>query len=544
MNRPWLAFYPPEVSHQVEIPPFTLFDLLDRSANIYSSHIAISDGENELNYAHFRDASERIASALYRRGFRKGDRIGIMVPNSMEYGLAFFGIQRLGGVVVQVNPNYQPAELDYLLKDSEATGLIAFREQKEKLTKTGLADQVTFIAANRDVYEDDNLHYWIMNETPDLPSRDTQPEDLAVLTYTGGTTGRSKGVMITHANMIANLRQSYETNKKIMSDGVHCQIGIGPLYHGMGLFGLLMFVAIGAKYVPIAKFEVSSILELIRKHRPTYYVGSPTMYIAVLNHPDLKQDDLLSFKICIGGSAPLPVEVIKSFEQKTGVPITEGYGLSEATCVVIRNPTSGIRKVGSIGVPIPNTDVKIVDVADGTKEMPVGESGEIIVKGPQVMKGYWKNQEETDRTIRDGWLYTGDIGKMDSDGYFYIVGRKKEMIITGGFNVYPVEVEEVIYQHPAVMEACVYGVPDPYRGETIKAVIVLRKQADVSVEDIQNWCRERLTRYKVPRLIEFREALPKTHVGKILRSQLVEEDRKKVTEEHTGYTTNTYIRGE
>ncbi|MDC0759540.1 AMP-binding protein [Brevibacillus sp. AG] len=272
---------------------------------------------------------------------------------------------------------------------------------------------------------------------------------------------------------------------------------------------------------------MNRILELIRKHRPTYFTGSPTMYIAILNHPDLQKDDLLCFQMCIGGSAPLPVEVMKNFEQKTGVPIIEGYGLSEATCAVMRNPLIGQRKVGSVGLPLPNSDAKIVDTATGTKEMPVGESGELIVKGPQVMKGYWKNQQETERTIRDGWLYTGDIGTMDSEGYFYIVGRKKDMIITGGFNVYPVEVEEVIYQHPAVLEACVYGVPDPYRGETIKAVIVLGRQANVTEEDIQSWCRERLTRYKVPRLIEFREALPKTHVGKILRSKLVEEERNK-----------------
>ncbi|ATF13303.1 long-chain fatty acid--CoA ligase [Brevibacillus brevis X23] len=527
LNKPWLAFYPQEVSHEVEIPSITIYDVLERTARLHSSNIAISDSEREITYLQLKEACERIASALYRRGYRKGDRIGIMVPNSMEYGLSFFAIQRLGGVVVQVNPNFQPAELEHLLKDSEATGVIAFREQKEKLKKIGLADQVTFIAADREIFEEDNLHHWILHESPDLPEKDVQPEELAVLTYTGGTTGRSKGVMITHTNMIANLYQSYETNKSVLSKAGHCQLGISPLYHGMGLFSFVQFVKMGAKYVPVAKFEMNRILELIRKHRPTYFTGSPTMYIAILNHPDLQKDDLLCFQMCIGGSAPLPVEVMKNFEQKTGVPIIEGYGLSEATCAVMRNPLIGQRKVGSVGLPLPNSDAKIVDTVTGTKEMPVGESGELIVKGPQVMKGYWKNQQETERTIRDGWLYTGDIGTMDSEGYFYIVGRKKDMIITGGFNVYPVEVEEVIYQHPAVLEACVYGVPDPYRGETIKAVIVLVRQANVTEEDIQSWCRERLTRYKVPRLIEFREALPKTHVGKILRSKLVEEERNK-----------------
>ncbi|MEH6996083.1 AMP-binding protein, partial [Neobacillus drentensis] len=263
---------------------------------------------------------------------------------------------------------------------------------------------------------------------------------------------------------------------RVFEKGEHCNLGFAPLYHTMGLYSLLEAIFIGARLYLIDKFDMNYILEMIRKQRPTIFYGSPTMYIALLNHPDLKKDDLTCFQFCICGSAPLPIEVIKKFEEITGAPMVEAWGLSEATAGVTRNPIAGLRKVGSTGIPMVNLEVKIVDIATGTMEMPIGEPGEIIVKGPIVTKGYWKNTEETENTIRNGWLHTGDIGKMDSDGYFYIVGRKKEMIITGGFNVYPAEVEDVIYQHPAVLEAGVYGVPDSYRGETIKAAIVLKKE--------------------------------------------------------------------
>ncbi|MGG1674339.1 long-chain fatty acid--CoA ligase [Neobacillus sp. NRS-1170] len=524
MNQPWLANYPKDVSYHIEIPSLTIVEILDQAAHKHPSKIAIIDGERKITYLQLKNACERIASALHNSGIRKGDRIAIMLPNCLEYALSFFAIQRIGAVVVQVNPFYQPGELDHILRNSEAVGLIAFREQKEKLEKKGLVDQVKFISANEEVEEEDNLHDWIDNETSKLQNIDLKSEDVAIILYTGGTTGFPKGVMITQANMAAAQYQNFETTKLIFEEGPHCQLGVAPLYHGLGLFTLVQSVYIGASYVAVKKFELDHILELIRIYRPTIFMGSPTMYIALLNHPDLLEEDLTCFKLCICGAAPVPVEMLNKFEEKTGVPILEGYGLSEATIGASRNPGSGIRKVGSIGIPLPNTDMKIVDIATGTMEMHVGEAGEIIVKGPQVMKGYWKNQEETENTLRDGWLFTGDLGKMDEDGYFYIVGRKKEMIITGGFNVYPVEIEDVIYQHPAVLEACVYGIPDPYRIETIKAAIVLKNGATLTAEEIQAWCRERLTKYKIPRIIEFRESLPKTTVGKILRRQLKEEE--------------------
>ncbi|MGG0177208.1 long-chain-fatty-acid--CoA ligase [Gottfriedia acidiceleris] len=528
LKKPWLEFYPEGVSHQIEIPSLTIFDLLERTVSKYPSKIALIDGERNINYSDLKLYCERVAISLYKQGFRKGDRIALMIPTSLEYVISFFAIQRLGAVVVQLNPNFQPAEIESLLRNSETNGLIAFHEEKDKLMKTGLTNHIKFISADEDRKEDMNLYKWINNETDKLIFSEVFPEDLAIITFTGGTTGFPKGVMITHLNLVSNLYQSFETNRQLLQLEGHCQLGISPVYHGMGLFSLIQAVMIGASFVSIRKFEIKHLLDLIRIHRPTIFTGSPTTYIALLNNPDRKKEDLSCFKICVCGSAPLPIEVIKSFAEQTGVQITEGYGLSEATTGAIRNPFSGKKKVGSVGLPMPNTDVRIVDTLTGENEIPVGEQGEIIIKGPQVMKGYWKNQQETEKTIRNGWLYTGDIGIMDEEGYFYIVGRKKEMIITGGFNVYPVEIENVIYQHPAVQEACVYGVPDPYRGETIKVAIALKNDFSVTVEEIQTWCKERLTRYKIPRIVEFRKSLPKTTVGKILRKQLKDEEINKV----------------
>ncbi|MEH7014731.1 long-chain fatty acid--CoA ligase [Neobacillus niacini] len=528
LSKPWLASYTEGDPHQIDIPSITIFDILEKSAYKYPTKIAVVDGERELTFSELKNICERVAKALYKRGFRKGDCISIMVPNCLEYVIAFFSIQRLGGIVVQVNPNYQPAELDHILRNSESKGIVAFRDQMEKLEKIGLANEVIFILADQEINEEDNLHHWIATETSELLIRDVQPEDVAYLAFTSGTTGRPKGVMISHSNLVSMQYIGYTSGLyRVFEKGEHCNLGFAPLYHGMGLYSLIESIFIGGRLYLIDKFDMNYILEMIRKQRPTIFYGSPTMYIALLNHPDLKKDDLTCFQFCICGSSPLPIEVIKKFEEITGAPMVEAWGLSEATAGVTRNPIAGIRKVGSTGIPMVNLEVKIVDIATGTMEMPIGEPGEIIVKGPIVTTGYWKNPEETKKTIRDGWLHTGDIGTMDSDGYFYIVGRKKELIITGGFNVYPAEVEDVIYQHPAVLEAGVYGVPDSYRGETIKAAIVLKKDAILTAEEIQDWCRERITRYKVPRIIEFRESLPKTAVGKILRRQLRDDDVEK-----------------
>ncbi len=525
MKRRWHSFYPEGVPHEIELSSITLYQLLEHTANDYPDQKAVIDGNREWSYRDLKFAVDRFASALYRLGFRKGDRIGVMLPNSLEYIISYYGIHRLGGILVQVNPMYQPYELEYILQDSGAKWLITQRQQKHKLEQTGYDAQLTLIFTDGNSAADGHDFYELISDSPsELPSLEIDPQDIAVLQYTGGTTGKAKGVMLTHFNLVNNVLQTFAFSAGQFKRPGERIFSVSPFFHVYGMTSAMnIAVFTAATIICMARFEVNRALELIRKHQPTSFPGVPTMYIALLHHPDSESAGLDCIKICNCGSAPMPVEVMREFERKTGAKIVEGYGLSEASPVTHRNPILGLRKPGSIGVPLPNTDCKIVDLETGTKELPPGEPGELIIKGPQVMKGYWNKPEETAQALRDGWLYTGDIATMDEDGYFYIVGRKKEMIIAGGYNIYPIEVEEVIYQHPAVAEACVFGVPDPYRGETVKAAVVLKDGAHATEEELIDWCQERLAKYKVPRSVEFREQLPKSTVGKILRRKLVEE---------------------
>ncbi|MEW9668023.1 long-chain fatty acid--CoA ligase [Ammoniphilus sp. 3BR4] len=534
VNRPWYAFYPEGIPHEIEVPPLSLYDLLKQSEQDYPEQIAVIDGEHQLTYSELKHRVDRLASSLYSLGLNKGNRIGVMLPNCVEYIIAYYAIQRLGGILVQVNPMYQQSELAYILNDSEAQWIICQEEQREKIRQIGLEDQIGLIFTDG---ESDSKAYdfygLISSGGIDIPPLDINPkEDLAVLQYTGGTTGRSKGVMLTHFNLVSNVIQSFTFAGGAFERPGERLLSLSPYYHVYGMTSSMNITIYAAgTLICSRRFEVNQTLELIRMHQPTYFPGVPTMYIALFHHPDSDKAGMDCIKVCNSGSAPMPVEIMHEFERKTGARIVEGYGLSETSPVTHRNPIRGQRKAGSIGLPLPNTDSKVVDLETGTVELPPGEAGELIVKGPQVMKGYWKKPEETALTIRDGWLFTGDIATMDEDGYFYIVGRKKEMIIAGGYNIYPIEVEDVLYQHPAVAEACVFGVPDPYRGETVKAAIVRRKHSTVAEEELIQWCSERLARYKVPRLIEFREELPKTSVGKLLRRRLVEEELDQLKKE-------------
>jgi long-chain acyl-CoA synthetase len=527
LNRPWYKFYPEGVPAQIEIPSISIYHLLERSVKDYPNQLAVIDGETEWIYEELKQRVDRFAEALNQLGFAKGDRIAVMLPNCKEYIIAYFAIQRLGGVVVQVNPMYQQSELDYILQDSEAKWFVGHEAQKSKLDKVEYKDQLTLILVGK-TPSDEGYDF---NELTDhggtgLPPLDIDPKkDLAVLQYTGGTTGRSKGVMLTHYNLIGNVYQSFTFSGGAFERPGERMLSISPFFHVYGMTSSLNVAIFGAATVIcVPRFEVNQTLEIIRKHKPTFFPGVPTMYIALLHHPDSGTSNLDCIKVCNSGSAPMPVEVMNEFERKTGARIVEGYGLSESSPVTHRNPIRGLRKMGSIGIPIPNTDSKIVDVETGTIDLPPGQPGELILKGPQVMKGYWRKPEETANTLKDGWLYTGDIATMDEDGYFYIVGRKKEMIIAGGYNIYPAEVEDVMYQHPSIEELAVFGVPDPYRGETVKAAIVLRKGSTLTEQEIIDWCIERMAKYKVPRIVEFKTELPKTTVGKILRRKLVDEE--------------------
>ncbi|MGE7878051.1 long-chain-fatty-acid--CoA ligase [Peribacillus muralis] len=524
--RTWQKFYPEETPPEIEIPFLSLYGLLERSANLYPSTKAVIDSGRELTYLELKLASDRFAVYLFNRGFQMNDRIAIMLPNCLEYIIAYYAIHRLGGVVVQVNPLYQHNELDEILRDSEATWFIGREEQQEKLRVTGFSDLVTFIPA--DISRKGGPASSPLDK--ELPELVLNPKKaVALLQYTGGTTGKSKGVMLTHFNLIANVFQDFSFTAEaleLQSPGER-MLGLTPLFHVFGNGRLNSAVYAGATYITLEKFEIAKVVDLIRKHRPTIFPGVPTMYISLLNHPGLTADDLSCFKYCSCGSAPLPIEIIRQFQTIFSISISEGFGMSETSPTTHRNPVNGQKKPGSIGIPYPNTDARIVDLKTGTKVMPTGDAGELIIKGPQVMKGYWKNPGDTAVALRAGWLYTGDIATMDEEGYFYIVGRKKDMIIASGYNIYPTEVEDILYQHPAVKETCVYGVPDTYRGETVKAAIIIKEGRSVSETEIREFCLQRLARYKVPRKFEFRNQLPKSAIGKILRRILLEEEMQR-----------------
>lgn len=529
MTKPWYTFYPKNVPKEIDVSVTGLFTLLEEAASNYPDNIAVIDSERELTYAQLKHIVEKFSTALYKRGVRKGDRVAVMLPNSVEYIISYFSILRLGGIICQINPMYQPMELEYILNDSEAAWFISEKEQHQKLDEIDdVKDKLFIISTDEKHVVENNIYQWLKEEHEIIPPVSINPEeDVALLQYTGGTTGRSKGVMLTHANLLINVHQVYSFQKESITIPGERSFGLPPLFHISGIVSLNSAILTGATYIPVRRFQVDQALELIRKYKPTVFPGVPTIYIGLLRHPDLKEEDLASIKICASGTAPLSIETFRELRSKTEAQIYESFGMSE-TLVTHRSPLNMEIKEGSVGIPLPNTDSKIVDIETGLIEMPFGEAGELVIKGPQVMKGYWKNDEETKNALRDGWMHTGDIAKMDEEGYFFIVGRKKDMIIASGYNIYPSEIEEVLYQHPAISEACVYGVSDAYRGETVKAAIVLRDGHTITADDIIDWCNKYLARYKVPRLIDFKTELPKTTVGKILRRQLIEEEKSKV----------------
>ncbi len=360
------------------------------------------------------------------------------------------------------------------------------------------------------------------------------PEEVALLQYTGGTTGFSKGAMLTHYNLVSDVVQCVSWNQEA-EKGKERMLSVLPFFHVYGMtVAMNEAIYLAATIILLPRFQVDDTLEAIKAYRPTRFPGVPTMYIAIINHPRVKEYNISSIKVCSSGSAPMPVEALKRFEELTGGKISEGYGLTEASPVTHANPFSGQRKIGSIGLPRPDTDARIVDLETGEKDLPPGQEGELCIRGPQVMKGYWNRPEETVKSLRGGWLFTGDIARMDEEGYFYVVDRKKDMIICGGYNVYPREVEEVLYQHPKILEACAVGVPDPYRGETVKAFVVLKETERATSEEIIAYCQKNMAKYKAPTLVEFRKELPKSHVGKVLRKILREEEGAKKSSDPPG----------
>jgi long-chain acyl-CoA synthetase len=540
-TRPWFPHFDYWVRPHLNYPRRPLTDILRIAASDVPDRPATAFLGAELTYAEIKDRSDRFATALARMGIAKGDRVGVMLPNCPQYLIAVFGILRTGAIVVNVNPLYTPREIGVVANDSRMRVLVvldalapaalaAAAPKIERYLITSAAEYSAHRAACPVVEGTERLADVLAAvEIPQLPRVEIDPErDVAVLQYTGGTTGTPKGAMLTHFNIFANVVQTTTLHIPSLRRGEERYLLVIPFFHIYGFtVGLMAGTWLGAQQILIPKYDVEALLDAVRDHRPTYFPAVPTIYISLLNHPRARQSGLDRIRAFNSGSAPLPLEVLAQFEDMTGGMLSEGYGLSEASPVTHTSPSLSIRKPGSIGIPLPDTDMKVVDLVEGNEEMATGVEGELCIAGPQVMAGYWNRADETAATIRTDahgtrWLYTGDIARVDADGFTYIVQRKKDMVIVGGFNVYPGEVESVLFTHPAVMEACVIGVPDAYRGEVVKAFVVLKPGMQATVEELQTHCAKDLAEFKRPVHLEIRESLPKSAVGKVLRRLLRE----------------------
>ncbi len=538
-ERLWLENYP--VRWNLEYPKISLYEHIKQTTAESGDLIALVFMGNEITYRKMQENIDRIAAALTDLGVKKGDRVALMLPNCPEYVYTYYACMKLGAIVVQMNPLYMPDEVEFIIKDSGAkyfVGVDAAIESFQQARKKVDLEQVIIVRLFWTEVEGENLWYdeLLQNYPPESLEAEIDPqEDVAVFQYTGGTTGLPRACMLTHYNLVANVTQIKEWLKewvdKVFAEKgrQHFGIGILPLFHSYGMTCVMNTgLSLPSAQVLIPQFNADALLQAIVQYRPALFPAVPTIYIAVANHPQLADYQIHGIvEICNSGAAPMPVDVMARFERDTGSKMLEGYGLSEASPVTHCNPLFGVRKPGSVGLPYPDTDCKIVDLVDGVTEMPVGEEGELLIKGPQVMKGYWNRPEETAETLRDGWLYTGDIAKMDEEGYFYIVDRKKDLVITGGYNVYPREVDEVLFEHPKIAEAVTAGIPDDYYGEVLKAYVVLKEGEEATAEEIIEFCSQKLARYKLPRQVEFRSELPKSAIGKILRRELVKKEQQK-----------------
>ncbi|GAA0601190.1 long-chain-fatty-acid--CoA ligase [Virgibacillus siamensis] len=561
-RRPWHRHYPKEIATSLTYDDKPLHDFLRRTAALYPEKKALHFMRNEMSFSEVYTASKKMASYLQSLGLEKGDRVAVMLPNCPQGVISYYGTLMAGGTVVQTNPLYKEREIEYQLNDSGAAFIVCLDILLPRVTNirgntelkhtivTGIKDYLPFpknkiypIIQKRQynmvvkTEETDDTHIWL--NMMDRSDSNYQPvevdptEDLALLQYTGGTTGHPKGVMLTHRNLVANVQMCNAWLYR-MDPSEQIVLGVLPFFHVYGMTTVMnMSMMYGSKMILLPKFDTKEVLKTIHKQKPTLFPGAPTIYIGLLHHPELKKYDLSSIEACISGSAPLPAEVQDQFESVTGGRLVEGYGLTETSPVTHSNFVWADRVNGSIGVPWPDTDCKIINM-ETNEEAAVGEVGEVAVKGPQVMKGYWGKRQETDNVLQNGWMCTGDMGYMDEEGYFYIVDRKKDMIIAGGYNIYPREVEEVLYEHEAVQEAVVAGIPDAYRGETVKAYIVFKAGYKETEEELNAFCRKNLAAFKVPRIYEFRDELPKTAVGKILRRKLIDEEKEKM-----GQNSNT-----
>ncbi|WP_078579580.1 AMP-binding protein [Salipaludibacillus agaradhaerens] len=554
-EKPWLRHYPESIPASINYEIATLQSYLKRAAVNFPDKSALHFMGKEMTYKEVYDNALKLADRLRALGVRKGDRVAIMLANSPQAVISYYGALFAGAIVVETNPLYVEREIEHQMNDAGAKVMICLdlvypriakvqeKTNLEHIIVTGIKDFLPFpksiiypfiqkrnTGLKVEVAYNDHLHSFTdllkRGEVREIPNDIDPMEDLALLQYTGGTTGPAKGVMLTHYNLTVNTQQCEEWMYKLVP-GEEVVLAALPFFHVYGMTTVMnLSIRMAFKMIIIPKFDAKGILKAIEKHKATLYPGAPTMYIGLLNHPNIKTFNLSSIKACISGSAPLPLEVQTTFEEVTNGRLVEGYGLTETSPVAVSNLLWGERRQGSIGLPWPDTDVAVLSAETGEVAKPK-EVGEIVIKGPQVMKGYWKRPEETQAAFRGEWFLTGDMGYMDEEGFFYIVDRKKDLIIAGGFNIYPREIEEVLYEHDSIQEVCAIGIPDPYRGETVKAFVVTKEGMDVTEKELDHFARQHLASYKVPQYYEFRDELPKTMVGKILRRVLVEEEKKK-----------------
>lgn len=539
-ERPWLKVYEGHTNPELTFFEGSLYDLFRNSVEEHREKVALSFYGTEIGFPQLHAMVAKMAASLAAVGVRKGDRVALMLPNCPQYVISFFATVRLGAIVTQLNPMYVEREIKYILKDSRAETIVVYADMylrvKNVLPETSLKNVVVVgFGEEPEGLDEGHLTFdsFLGMEADPAPEVEINPvEDVAALQYTGGTTGVSKGAMLTHRNLAANVQQTIEVFVENEDDFANNEgaVAVLPYFHIYGLTSVMMFgIRTGGKQLLLPRFDVQEVLQLVKEQEPALFAGVPTMYMALhASGVDLKEYGFDKVRVFNSGGAAMPVKLLHALEEKTGRKVYEGYGLSEASPVTHFNPTFAERRPGSIGVPIPSTDAKIVDVETGENEVSVGEPGELIISGPQVMKGYWNMPEETAKTLRRGWLHTGDVATMDEDGYFYIVDRKKDMIVASGYNVYPREIEEILFEHPAVFEAVAIGISDEYRGEAIKAFVVKNQDNNVTEEEILSFCKERLAPYKTPKSIEFRDELPKSTVGKLLRRVLADEEREKM----------------
>lgn len=561
LARPWIAHYSPTVPASVAIPEQPLTWLLDEAARTSSAYTAIEYYGTRISYAQLSSLADRFARALVKLGVQHGDRVSISLPNCPQFVIAFYGALKAGAVVTPTNPLYTPPELEHQLRDSGAKVIVLLDQfyanlagvrahtPVEKVIVTNVADYFPTplawayhareaLTARREGRKptrvprnDASIHDFrqLIGHASDgqgfevyaLPEP-AKPDDLALLQYTGGTTGVAKGAMLSHRNLLSNAYQCLVWNEEPL-ETKHITLCVAPFFHVYGLtVEMNLTILAGSTMVLLPRFTVKDTLDAIEKYKPDLFPGVPTLYLALAREVEQRKRDLSSIRVCISGSAPLPAEVQRRFEAISGAKVVEGYGLTEASPVTHCNPVYGERRVGTIGLPVSNTDARIIS-PDSWEPMAQAAQGEIAVRGPQVMMGYWNRPDETAKVLSDGWLRTGDIGQMDTDGYFSITDRAKDMIIASGLKVFPRDVEEVLYANPKVLEASVVGMPDEYRGETVWAFIVPKPGETLTADELDKWCHERLATYKVPKHFEFRESLPKTMIGKVLRRALREE---------------------